>query len=282
MPVTNGLYYSLSERGSRRFPPVILIHGAGGSHLSWPMEIRRQNDMQVIALDLPGHGRSEGIAQQSIEGYTQILISFLESLKIHRALLVGHSMGGAIALTTAVQHPGRVAGLGLISTAAFMGGETEILEHLSTHFGFSRALQLIQEKSFAPQTDPAMIKRVMEPLAKIRHGVLFSDWTACSNFDMRNELEMIQVPAWVAAGAEDRLTPPACSQFLADRLPDATLQIIPNAGHMVLQESSKELALGLRTLVEQIEFRSQIPLFPDAYTQTEWTDKDTDSSFAAF
>ena len=278
MPVSNGLYYSFSERGLQRYPPVVLIHCAGGSHLSWSMEMRRQNNLQVIAVDLPGHGRSEGIALQSIEGYVQKLFDFLESLKIHRALLVGHSMGGAIALSAAAKQPGMVAGLGLISTAAFLGTETGILEHLSTHFGFSRAIQLIQEKSFGSQTDPALVKRVMEPLAKTRPGVLFSDWAACAQFDLRNELEMIQVPAWVAVGAEDRITPPACSYFLADRLPDAVLQVVPNAGHMVPQENGKELVLGLRALLERLDYRNQIHLYHDEYTQSEWTDPESSGS----
>jgi pimeloyl-ACP methyl ester carboxylesterase len=254
MPVTDGIYYSISGRESARFPPILLIHGAGGTHLSWAGEMRRLSGFQILTLDLPGHGRSEGAALQSIEAYAYRLISFLENLQISRIILVGHSMGGAIGLTIAMRRPKTVAGLGLVGTGAFLGGENDILEQLSAPAGFSKALELIQQRAFAPQTDAGLVKTVMQAFARVRHSVLYSDWCACAGFDVRAEIQWLDIPAWVAVGAEDRLTPLSFARFLVDQLPDATLQVIDGVGHMLVYEGAEELVLGLRAFLDRIAF----------------------------
>src|SRR4030042_5961268 len=100
MPIPGGLYY-FAYPGEK--PPVVLIHGAGGTHLYWPAEIRRLPGYRGFAPDLPGHGKSGGQGFQQIEAYCSKLISFLDELEIHRLVMVGHSMGSAIALMTALK-----------------------------------------------------------------------------------------------------------------------------------------------------------------------------------
>jgi pimeloyl-ACP methyl ester carboxylesterase len=74
MPVAAGLYYFAHNPGEHNCPPVILIHGAGGTHLSWPAEIRRLQGQRMLAVDLPGHGKSPGLGKHSIPEYTQSLL----------------------------------------------------------------------------------------------------------------------------------------------------------------------------------------------------------------
>ena len=237
-----------------KFPPVLLIHGAGGDHLSWSAEIRRLSGFKIMAVDLPGHGRSAGTALQSVDAYAQRLIRFLEELKISRVIPVGHCMGGAIAMNLAMRHPTTVAGLGLVSTGASLGGETDILEQLSAPVGFSKALDLIQKRAFSPSADAQLVKKVMQSLVKVRHGVLYSDWRACAEFDMREEVQWLNFPAWVVVGSEDQLTPLSSARFLVDHLPDATLQVIEGAGHMLAYEAPGELVLGLQAFLERVAF----------------------------
>src|SRR5512144_1734171 len=99
MPVAASLYYFSHNEDERSRPPIILIHGAGGTHLSWPPEVRRLPDQRVYAVDLPGHGKSEGIGRQSISAYARNLVAFMDAAKLSKAVIVGHSMGGAVALT---------------------------------------------------------------------------------------------------------------------------------------------------------------------------------------
>jgi len=86
--------------------PVVFIHGAGGSHQHWLLQVRAFRQSPSYALDLPGHGRSEGPGRDSIQAYGDWLVSFLDKARLDRAVLAGHSMGGGIRQMEAV--PGNV------------------------------------------------------------------------------------------------------------------------------------------------------------------------------
>ena len=271
MPQSNGIYYTISGRGGCSFPPVILIHGAGMNYQIWPFEIRRLNRYQIIALDLPGHGHSEGTACHSIKAYADRLMTFMHSLKIAKAVLVGHGLGGAIALMTAIQPSEVAAGVGLVSSGAFLGGETDIVRELSTPFGHSRGLQLIQEKAFGSFTKPDGIKNVMQMLTKVRHSVLYSDCRACADFDLRTEIHLLKAPVWAAVGDDDRITPPSYSRYLVDQISDSTLQIVLGAGHMIPVENGAELVLGLQAFLERIEFNRRMAGIYDTFLSNEYS-----------
>ena len=116
MPTAASLYYFAHEADDHSRLPVILIHGAGGSHLSWPPQLRRLHHQRVFAPDLPAHGKSEGIGQHTIEDYVYDVLEFMCEIGIYSAILVGHSMGGAVALSAAMRFPDRVTALGLIGS----------------------------------------------------------------------------------------------------------------------------------------------------------------------
>ncbi len=280
MPQSEGIYYTLSGKGKCSFPPLILIHGEGANQQVWSFEIRRLSGYQILAIDLPGHGRSEGAACQSVKAYSNRLIIFLENLKLPKVILVGHGLGGAVALMTAIQPLDVAAGVGCISSGSFLGGETDILKELSTPFGFARALQLIHDQSFSHFASPETVKNAMQMFAKVRRSVLYSDWQACADFDLRTELGKLKVPLWAAVGEEDQLTPPTFSRYLVDQVPGSTLQIIPAAGHMIPLENKTELTLGLQAFLERIEFNRRNEGIYDTFINNEYSDHD--SNMAAF
>src|SRR5512140_3865565 len=118
MPSAAGLYYFAHGAELVTLPPVILIHGAGGHHLYWPAQVRRLHGERVFALDLPGHGKSAGVGHHSVQDYSAEVLAFMDAMKFSRAVLVGHSMGGAVALQAALDAPERMLGLGLLGSAA--------------------------------------------------------------------------------------------------------------------------------------------------------------------
>ena len=231
-------------------PSLVLIHGAGGSHLSWPADLRRLGGWNVLAVDLPGHGRSGGLSQQSIQRYAAQLVDFLAEVNVHQTILVGQSMGGAIALQMALENPALAAGLSLVSTGAYLGVPPTFLENISNPLTLPQALAEFQRLAFSPETAPGLVDFSMRQLQAERSNELASDWQACAAFDLRDKIEAITCPAWVAVGADDRLTPLPFAHFLAASLPNAHLSIIPGAGHMLFIEKPAELTQGILAFLE--------------------------------
>ena len=254
MPIASELFYSLHQGSELETPTVVLLHGAGGNHLYWPAEIRRLPRHRVLALDLPGHGKSEGIGQQSIQAYADIVLEWLLSLDLPKAVFLGHSMGAAIALTLALHQPECVLGLGLLSAGARLPVPADILADLVSSTTFHKAIEAIRVLAFSASTDPRLIELAIGRMAEIRPSVLYSDFLACESFNMVDQLSQIRQPALILCGAEDAITPPRHSQLLAGLLPNARLEIVDRAGHMVMLEQPQTVASLLSQFLDSIPY----------------------------
>lgn len=252
MPIHAGIYSFQHLSNSAQHPHIVLIHGAGGTHLHWPPQIRRLPDSKVYALDLPGHGKSSGHGQQSISAYADSVLTWLDAQKISRAMFVGHSMGGAIALTLGLQYPARVLALGLLGTGARLRVDPVLLEHTSRAATFPAAVEAITERAFSPQTPERLKELAAQRMGEIRPTVLHSDFLACDAFDERDRIAQIQAPSLILCGQADQLTPPRHAQYLADQLPNAEIQLIPQAGHMLQLEAPEAVAQALTHFLAQI------------------------------
>lgn len=255
MPVSGNLYYSLHCERDAETPPLVLIHGAGGTHLYWPPEIRRLRGYCVYAVDLPGHGKSSTIdGQQSIGEYARHMVQWLEAVQLRRAVLVGHSMGSAIALTLAIRHPDYVVGLGLIGAGARLRVHPEILNYVADPTTFLKATDLLVSYSFSTNASPRLVELASKRLLETRQSVVYGDLLACNHFDVMEQLAAIKQPTVVVCGADDQLTPLRFAQFLANSIPDARLNIVPAAGHMVMLEQPRLVADSLLSFLQDISF----------------------------
>lgn len=255
MPIDSSLYYRLSNLGNGIQLPVVLIHGAGGNHLFWPPEIRRMKEFRIYALDLPGHGRSKGHGLQDINAYADIIANWMNSIKLNRAVIVGHSMGGAIALTLAQEYEDKVLGLGLISTGARLRVNPLILDNTAGAQTFPTALSFIINKSFSKEASPRLVSLAQRRLADIRPSVLHGDLLACNKFDLIGSLHNIKDPCLIVSGQNDEMTPPRYSQYLYETIQGATLNLVPGAGHMVMLEKPLIVMNILKRFLFQIPFR---------------------------
>lgn len=243
LPGYGRLYYRRHEDGDRG-ATLVLVHGAGGNHMHWPAELRRLPDAVVYSLDLPGHGKSDGPARAAIGEYMEALRAFVDALGLARFVLVGHSMGGAIALEYALRHGPRLAGLALVGTAGRLHVTPQILAGLRTDF--ARTVELLAAQSYAEDADPARLRLFVRRLREVGADVLYADFVACDRFDRLADLHRVSTPTLVLCGAADRMTPVDDSRTLAERIPDAQLAVLPAAGHMVMLERPAEVA-GLLT-----------------------------------
>lgn len=237
-------WYADHRDRSAHFPVSVLIHGAGGTHLDWPAELRRMPEANAIAPDLPGHGRSEVPVRRSVGAYAADVIALMDALKVDKAVCIGHSMGGAIALTLALHYPARVLGLVLIASSAKLSVNPAFLEGFATDY--PAAVTQLVSWQYSPQSEMAQ-RRAIQRLLEIQPDVLAADFTVCNQFDIRSQIGQIDHPALVVAGDEDRMTPFRFSgDGLRDQLSKATLAKISGGSHMMMIEQPDVVAAPIQ------------------------------------
>jgi pimeloyl-ACP methyl ester carboxylesterase len=217
-------------------PAVVFVHGAGGSCRLWARlgEDLSRRGRRVAALDLPGHGRSQGPGCGRIEEYADWVLRFLECGGVPRPVLAGHSMGGGVALACALAAPGALGGLILLGTGGRLRVSGAILQGIRTDF--ERTVDAIVGSAFAPGAPPVMAEESRRELLACPPGVAEGDLRACDAFDVLDRLGEITLPTLVLCGESDALTPPKYSRFLAERIPGARLALVEGAGHMLMIE----------------------------------------------
>lgn len=231
--------------------PVVLLHGAGMDHTTWRYQTRRlaHAGYRPLAIDLPGHGGSEGDPLPSIEAMGSWLGRFFDAAGLDQAVLVGLSMGSLVAIETAAAHPDRVAGIALLGVADSMPVNPELME--ATESGSERAVELLVgwsdrragEFSSTSPPDPWTHGAVARILERGLRRSLLNDLLACSRFDVAKAVALVGAPALVVAGTEDRLTHQSGAKRLAEALGHSELAIV-TGGHFAALEGA--------TLIQQV------------------------------
>jgi len=234
------IFYVRRGPATPRTPAVVFSHGAGGTHRHWlPEMIEAGRVARAYALDLPGHGRSEGAGRDTIAGYVAVIRGLLDTLGLDQAVIGGHSMGGAIAQTFALTHPDRCAGLILTGTGARLRVLPAILEGVLTDL--ATTVDLVREYAYGPDAPPELLRLAHEEMLRNDPQVFHGDFLACDRFDVMDHLGEIRVPTLILCGTADKLTPPKYSHYLHDRIAGSTLTLIEGAGHMVMLERPAEM-----------------------------------------
>ena len=227
-------------------PSVVFIHGSANDHSVWTMQARyfAHHGWNVLAPDLPGHGKSFGEAKTSIAAYSEWIINLLDNGNIEKAAIVGHSMGSLIALDVSAINSSRVSQLVLIGACAPMPVSDELLEAATLRPAeafdmlniWGHSPQLRWGKNPTPGTSSMMAyKRLLE---QSRPGVLAQDLAACRAYQIDGaKLTANLARTLIVAGANDLLTPAKAAAALAAQLGDGSLVTIPDAGHAMMQEA---------------------------------------------
>lgn len=232
-------FEDVQPRKGEPYATLVLIHGAGGSHLSWRRQFHELSEIfRVIAIDLPGHGMSGGNGNITVNGYTQCVAELMDVLALKDVVLGGHSLGGAIALDVALRDSTRVGGLLLVGTGARLRVLPAIFSLIRQDFAL--AIEGVGNSLFSSEAPSELISEEKQLLAKISPNLLIKDFTACDSFDMMDKLAIITAPALIACGKEDRLTPPKYSGYLHEKLANSELVVFDNCGHMAMLEKSAE------------------------------------------
>jgi pimeloyl-ACP methyl ester carboxylesterase len=210
------------RRGPRK-TPLVLIHGAGSSSVLWMDAVRRYKDRRrVIAPDLPGHGQSDPWHDASIEVYRDAVGTVCATLGIDRAFLVGHSMGGQVALACAAAWPERVAGVVLVATGLRVSGPART----------GPAAEWLRTVCWSPATPRELVERWHALVFSAEPELLDADLRAAGRFDPEPLAARTRSPTLVIGGADDLVTPVASVQALSRAIPGAELALLPRSGHL--------------------------------------------------
>jgi pimeloyl-ACP methyl ester carboxylesterase len=241
MPTVQSLFYQEIGKGDSG-PALVLVHGAGCGHAVWDeLGHRLGKRRRVLAVDLPGHGRTPDDGRPpSIEGYARNVVDMLDSLGLGQAILAGHSMGGAVVETVALDFPGRVAALVLVGTGARLRVAAQVLDVIRDHF--DRYPEMAAEWGYSPATARDDARHWVRLDLQAEAARVLGDFAACDRFDVRHRLNAVRAPTLVICGSDDFLTPPRFSELLAQTIPGAELRLIERAGHFVMHERPDEVA----------------------------------------
>ncbi|MDO9546004.1 MAG: alpha/beta hydrolase [Pelolinea sp.] len=239
MPFCADLFYRYYDGGPSSFVyPTIFLHGLGGTHLSWPHSLRRIPGQRVYALDLPGHGLSEIAARCSVHSLATDLQRFTSGLGFFYFALVGHSLGSAVAFEFARLFPQQIRGLALISFGREFSYMKEIRSFFDSERTRQKAIDLLSQKGFYAKFPRSLRQEILSPLNKIRLSVLQADLGVCSSFLANCSVENFLFPVQLISGRDDQLVPLIEVKKLKYYLPNASLKIINECGHMAIFEQT--------------------------------------------
>lgn len=243
--------------------PLVLIHGIFSSSFVWRKNIDElSKHFDVIAVDLRGYGYSDKPAdgRYGREDFRQFVLDFMDAIKVDRAILVGHSWGGGIALDLALQHPDRVEKLILIDSIGYPP-EPSFMEWLLRVPGVGRLIlaacdkdtfarilkervffnpELVTEEEVEGWMRPYYVRGTAQAALELRNYHL----------DMAEEIRNISQPTLIIWGKEDKALPAEMAERFRQDIKNSVLQIIPNCGHNPQEEKPEEVNESIKWFVE--------------------------------
>ncbi len=244
--------YLMGDEGLKEGrPTLVMVHGAGGRAQVWQKQIvLLDKTMNVLALDLPGHGNTVGDGRSHITDYAQWLLDVIKAIFDHPIFLMGHSMGGAIVQEVAITSPHILEGILLVGTGARLKVAPMFLDGLLKNF--DEILETLISYAYGPGTNKAIIEEGLRMMKASGSRIVYNDFLACDGFDSRQELAQIHSPCLVLCGSEDKLAPPKLSEALKEGIEGSVLKFVPNAGHTVMIERYKDVNQAVQNFISGI------------------------------
>jgi 3-oxoadipate enol-lactonase len=239
----NDLTVSYNDEGENGAPVIIFIHGFPFNKSMWDKQFKAlKENYRVIAYDVRGHGNSDaGKGDFSIELFANDLLSFMDALKIDKAMLCGLSMGGYIALNAVEKYPDRFDAL-ILSDTTCVADTPEVKEkRMKAIESIKKAgVEKYAEESIKNLFAPESLSTKKEEIAAVREMIVNTSkqslYKTLKAFYERKEtcskLKDINIPVLIMVGKEDKITPPEAAQMMHEKIEDSILYIIENAGHL--------------------------------------------------
>jgi len=237
----NNIKYITGEEVKNDRATILMVHGAGQSIATWVYQhdfFRLNKGLNLIILDLPGHGKSNGEGCRAIHEYSSFLKRFSDVLNLSKLILVGHSMGGGIAQMFTLEFPQLVKACTLVGTGVRLRVAKETLDYAKNNF--EAFCKIAPSRSFAESSSEELRIKYYDGLLNTSKDVIYNDLVACDEFDITEEVSRIEVPTLIVSADQDILTPVKYGELLRERIKGSKLHVIKNSGHFMMQEKPEE------------------------------------------
>ncbi len=230
---------------------LIFLHGAGSTREVWDAQWRFFKDrVNVIVPDLPGHGGSPGPVCGSVDSSADVVTGLARRRGTGKYILIGHSMGGAIAQKIAIVQPELIAGLVLIATGARLRVMPQVFSSIETDY--KQYTALASSVSMSASADEEAKSAFTRILARVPAKTAYTDFAACDRFDVMKSTCAIRAKTLIIAGDSDMMTPLKYAVFLNEHIPDSQLVTVAGAGHMVMMEKPSAVNAALDRFVTSL------------------------------
>jgi len=246
-------------------PTIVFIHGAQNDHSVWGLQSRwfAHHGYGVLAVDLPGHGRSGGAALASVGAMADWLLAVLDAAGVRRALLAGHSMGSLVALEASLRAPDRVRGLAMLGTTYPMKVSDSLLatsrddEDAAIDMVNIWSHSSIAHKPSSPGPGFSVLggsRRLMQRMSAINPDALFhTDFAACNAYaNGEAAANAVRCPAVFIFGAKDMMTPPRSTKTLTGAIAHGKVVTV-DAGHSLMAEQPDAVLDALIAFAGRLE-----------------------------
>ncbi len=233
-------------------PALICIHGSADNHHVYDAFMDATGGRERYAINMPGRAGTDGPPLTSVAEMERFLRDFIDSEVQRDYVVVGHSLGGAVALEHALTSPPGLGGIVLLATGARLRVHPMILQLFEQVKATGQKISPLPPGLYEQGADPALIEKASKDreLTPLETGG--SDWRAADRFDRMSDIGGVAVPVLIVAGTMDALTPPKYAEYMHAQMPNSELHVIRGAGHMLVMERAGEIAEWLDSFVSRI------------------------------
>ena len=240
----------------KKKPTIVLMHGSGLTHIVWSLheQFYASQGFNVLSVDLPGHGNSEGPSLKSIEKISDWIKSLMLKINIEKIIIVGHSQGGLVGIDFASRYPELIEKIVLVANSYKMPVNQDLIDLAEA--GDEKAVLLMMKWGY--EGSKAFIggnpvKKIVNSARDIRE-VLAVDLNACNNYkNGENAIKKINCPTLCIFGDLDKMVPVKVGLKMSEQITNSETKIISDCGHMIIFEKAFEM----RKLVKEFILKNK-------------------------
>ncbi len=238
----------------KKKPSILLMHGSGLTHIVWSLheQFYASQGFNILSVDLPGHGNSEGPSLESIEQISNWVKSLMNVLGIKKIIIIGHSQGSLVGIDFASRYPDLISSLVLVAGSYKMPVNQDLINYAEA--GDEKAVLLMMKWGY--EGSKAFIggnpvKKIINSSREIRE-VLAVDLNACNNYkDGKESLEKINCPTLCIFGDLDKMVPLEVGNKMVSMIKNSEKKIINNCGHMIIFEKAFEMRKSVKEFLSK-------------------------------